>query len=130
VPEPESPPADHALRAYEAFAPFYDRFTKDHANDEWTGMVLAAARTAGLRGKRLLDVACGTGQSFLAMLGRGFEVTACDVSPAMAAIAAAKAGDRAAVSVQDMRRLPRLGEFDLVWALGDALNYLQDRAEL
>ena len=128
--EPESPPADHALRAYEAFAPFYDAFTRNHANDEWTGMVLDAARAAGLRGERLLDVACGTGQSFLAMLERGFTVAACDVSPAMVAIAAAKAGDRATVSVQDMRALPRLGRFDLVWALGDALNYLQDGGEL
>lgn len=126
----ESPPADHARRAYEAFAPFYDTFTANHRNEEWTGMVLDAACAAGLRGERLLDVACGTGQSFLAMLERGFAVTACDVSPAMVAIAAAKAGDHVAVSVHDMRRLPRLGEFDLVWALGDALNYMRDRDEL
>lgn len=98
--------------------------------DEWTAMVLDAARAAGLRGDRLLDVACGTGQSFLAMLERGFRVTACDVSPAMVRIAAAKAGDRATVSVHDMRELPRLGEFDLVWCLGDALNYLRDGREL
>jgi SAM-dependent methyltransferase len=64
------------------------------------------------------------------MLERGFEVTACDVSPAMAAIAARKAGDRARVSVHDMRALPRLGEFDLVWCLGDSLNYMRDSAEL
>ena len=126
----ERPPADHALLAYEALAGSYDRFTRDHDNDGWTGLVLDAARAAGLRGKRLLDIACGTGQSFLAMLERGFEVAACDLSPAMVAIAAAKAGDRASVSVQDMRRLPTLGEFDLVWALGDSLNYLSDGGEL
>jgi SAM-dependent methyltransferase len=124
------PPADHALQAYEVFASFYDSFTAGHRNDEWTAMVLDAARAAGLRGKRLLDVACGTGESFVAMLERGFEVTACDVSPAMAAIAASKAGDRATVSVQDMRELPRLGEFDLVWCLGDSLNYMRDVGEL
>ena len=125
------PPADHALRAYEAFAPFYDTFVAGHRNDEWTAMVLDAARAAGLRGNRLLDVACGTGESFMAMLGRGFEVVACDLSPAMVAIAADKAADRGArVTVQDMRELPRLGEFDLVWCLGDSLNYLRDADEL
>jgi SAM-dependent methyltransferase len=124
------PPADHALQAYDVFASFYDSFTAGHRNDEWTAMVLDAARTAGLNGKRLLDVACGTGESFVAMLERGFEVTACDISPAMAAIAAGKAGDRAAVSVHDMRELPRLGEFDLVWCLGDSLNYMRDAGEL
>jgi SAM-dependent methyltransferase len=124
------PPADHALRAYETFAAFYDTFTAGHRNDEWTAMVLDAARAAGLRGDRLLDVGCGTGESFMAMLERGFRVAACDVSPAMAAVAAAKAGDRASVSVHDMRDLPRLGEFDLVWCLGDSLNYMRDGAEL
>jgi SAM-dependent methyltransferase len=124
------PPADHALLAYEAFAPFYDSFTAGHRNDEWTAMVLDAARAAGLDGHRLLDVACGTGESFMAMLERGFDVCACDVSPAMAAIAAAKAGDRATVCVCDMRELPRLGEFDLVWCLGDSLNYMRDAGEL
>jgi SAM-dependent methyltransferase len=131
VPEPATgPPPDHALHAYEVFASFYDDFVAGHRNDEWTAMVLDAARAAGLRGERLLDVACGTGESFVAMLERGFEVTACDVSPAMVAIAAAKSGDRARVSVRDMRALPRLGEFDLVWCLGDALNYMRDGREL
>jgi SAM-dependent methyltransferase len=124
------PPADHALRAYETFAGFYDSFVAGHRNSEWTAMVLDAARAAGLRGDRLLDVGCGTGESFMAMLDRGFAVAACDVSPAMAARAAAKAGDRAEVSVHDMRALPRLGEFDLVWCLGDSLNYMRDGAEL
>jgi SAM-dependent methyltransferase len=124
------PPPDHALRAYEVFASFYDSFTAGHRNDEWTAMVLDAARAAGLRGDRLLDVGCGTGESFMAMLERGFRVTACDVSPAMAAIAAAKAGERATVSVHDMRELPRLGDFDLVWCLGDSLNYMRDAGEL
>jgi SAM-dependent methyltransferase len=53
-----------------------------------------------------------------------------DSSGVKVEIAAAKARDRAAVSVQDMRELPRLGEFDLVWCLGDALNYMRDAAEL
>ena len=44
-------------------------------------------------GHRLLDVACGTGKSFLPMLERGWEVTACDISPSMLELARAKAGD-------------------------------------
>jgi SAM-dependent methyltransferase len=64
------------------------------------------------------------------MLDRGFDVCACDVSPAMVALASRKAAGRASVSVHDMRELPRLGEFDLVWCLGDALNYMRDAREL
>jgi SAM-dependent methyltransferase len=125
-----APPADHALRAYEVFAAFYDEFTREHDMDGWTGMLEALANDAGLAGTRLLDVACGTGESFMPMLERGYAVCACDVSPAMVERARAKAGGRAAVSVQDMRDMPRLGSFDLVWCLGDALNYLHGTAEL
>jgi SAM-dependent methyltransferase len=64
------------------------------------------------------------------MLERGWEVTACDISAAMVAIARRKVGDRAELSVADMRRLPVFGEFDLVWCLDDAVNYLLSTEEL
>jgi SAM-dependent methyltransferase len=122
--------SDHALRAYERMAPSYDAFTAHHRYDEWTATLEQLAREAGLRGRRLLDVACGTGKSFLPFLERGYEVTACDLSPRMAAIAAGKAAGRARVSVHDMRSLPVLGVFDLVCCLDDAVNYLHEPAEL
>ena len=46
----------------------------------------------GLPGNRVLDAGCGTGKSFLPLLERGFEVTACDQSEAMLDVAASKAG--------------------------------------
>ena len=64
------------------------------------------------------------------MLERGWEVTACDISPAMVELARAKVGDRATLSVADMRELPVFGEFDLVFCLDDAVNYLLDVEEL
>ena len=121
---------DHALRAYEAMAPSYDAFTAHHRYDEWTATLEQLARQAGLQGRRLLDAACGTGKSFLPFLERGYDVTACDLSPRMAAIAADKAAGRAQVSVHDVRSLPVLGEFDLVCFLDDAVNYLHEPAEV
>jgi SAM-dependent methyltransferase len=76
------------------------------------------------------DVACGTGKSFMPFLERGYDVVACDISPEMAAIADRKAAGRARVEVHDMRSLPRLGEFDLVCCLDDAVNHLLDVPEL
>jgi len=121
---------DWAERAYEAIAPVYDDFTAHHDYEVWLGELLPALRRHGLNGRRLLDVGCGTGKSFLPMLERGWEVTACDVSPAMLELARAKVGDAVRLSVADMRRLPTFGEFDLVWALDDAVNYLLSPAEL
>jgi SAM-dependent methyltransferase len=119
-----------AEEAYEAFAPVYDDFTAHHNYELWLGNLLPIARRHGLRGRRLLDVGCGTGKSFLPMLARGWEVTACDISPSMVELARAKADGAVRLSVADMRELPEFGEFDLVWALDDAVNYLLSGEEL
>src|SRR5512143_3404997 len=89
----EPPVADQVARAYDCLAPYYDAFTAGYDYATWTAALEALAAEHGLAGKRLLDVACGTGKSFLPFLGRGYEVTACDISPAMLAIARTKAPD-------------------------------------
>ena len=119
-----------AARAYAVLAPVYDLVTADYAHGPWLAAVERLARRHGLAGRRLLDVACGTGKSFLPMLERGFEVTACDISPEMAAEARDKAGGRAEVHVADMRRLPIFGRFDLITCLDDAVNHLLGPDEL
>jgi SAM-dependent methyltransferase len=124
------PGSQWAEQAYEAIAPVYDDFTAHHDYELWLGHLLPRARRQGLCGHRLLDVGCGTGKSFLPMLERGWEVTACDISPSMLELARAKAGGAARLSVADMRELPVFGEFDLVWALDDAVNYLLSAEEL
>lgn len=119
-----------AEESYEALAAVYDDFTAHHDYELWLGNLLPKLRRHGLSGRRLLDVGCGTGKSFLPMLERGWEVTACDISPSMLELARAKAGAAVRLSVADMRELPAFGEFDLVWCLDDAVNYLLDGEEL
>jgi SAM-dependent methyltransferase len=118
-----------ATEGYERFARFYDAFTSASDYEMWTSHVLGLARQHGLAGTRLLDVACGTGKSFLPLSGRGFEVTACDISPAMLAEAARKAPDVPLVEA-DVRALDTLGRFDLVTCFDDSLNHLLDEEEL
>jgi SAM-dependent methyltransferase len=116
--------------AYEAIAPVYDDFTAHHDYELWLGNLLPELERHGLRRGHLLDVGCGTGKSFIPMLERGWEVTACDISASMVELARAKVGEAAALSVADMRDLPAFGEFELVWALDDAVNYLLSAEEL
>ena len=118
-----------ARAAYDAFAPHYDFFTASHDYEAWTASLAALLPHSAASRRRLLDVACGTGKSFVPMLRRGWSVVGCDASEAMLLEAARKAPGIPLVAC-DMRRLPRLGSFDVVWCLDDALNYLLDPGQL
>jgi SAM-dependent methyltransferase len=120
----------NALAAYEAFAPFYDRFTADHGHESWMADVEALAREHGVPGNRLLDVGCGTGSSFMPMLRRGYRVTACDLSPSMVERARLKLGGLGQVVVADMRSLPWTERFHLATCVDDAMNYLLSLADV
>jgi SAM-dependent methyltransferase len=123
-----------ALEAYERLAPVYDLLTAGYDHPTWLDSLEALALGHGLQGRRLLDVACGTGKSFMPMLARGYEVSACDVSPAMVELARAKVvgtGSRANLFVADMRTLPSLpAPVDLITCLDDAVNYLLSAEDL
>jgi SAM-dependent methyltransferase len=118
-----------AREPYEGFARFYDVFTAASDYESWTAHMLALAERHGWAGRTVLDVACGTGNSLLPFARRGFEVAGCDLSPAMLAEAAGKAPGVPLVEA-DMRRLPSLGEFDLVTCFDDSLNHLLDEGDL
>ncbi|HEV7399799.1 MAG TPA: class I SAM-dependent methyltransferase [Solirubrobacterales bacterium] len=119
-----------AERTYEAMAPVYDDFTAHHDYDGWLADLVKVLEGNGLQGRRLLDVGCGTGKSFMPMLRQGWDVTGCDISAAMLELAREKAGKAVRLEVADMLELPRFGEFDLIWALDDAINYLLGGKEL
>jgi SAM-dependent methyltransferase len=119
-----------ALTAYETFAPFYDRYTADHGHEEWMADVDSILQRHGPPGRRLLDVACGTGKSFLPLLARGYRVTGCDASSAMAARAREKLGAAGEVRVADMRALPWREAFDVATCVDDGMNYLLSLADV
>lgn len=119
-----------ALDAYEGLAAHYDEFTAGYDYETWLTNLEGLALEHGLTGRRLLDVACGTGKSFEPMARRGYRVAACDLSPAMVERARARAPAGTALCVADMRELPLLGEFDLITCLDDSLNYALSREEL
>lgn len=116
--------ADPTRTAYDSFAPFYDLYTHDYAYESWLRNIEAAAMRHGLHGSRVLDICCGTGKSFVPLLARGYDVTACDLSEAMVERAREAAAGAARVLLADARELPVLGRFDLVTCIGDSLNYM------
>src|SRR4051794_1257183 len=105
--------SEAVVDAYEALAPFYDRFTAAFEHEVWLGNIESWARAYGLEGRRLVDIACGTGKSFAPFMARGYAVTACDFSERMVELARLRAGPDARVCVADMRALPWRSSFDL-----------------
>jgi SAM-dependent methyltransferase len=122
--------ADPARGAYDVLAPYYDVLTAGYEYERWLGQIEALALGLGLGGRRVLDLGCGTGKSFMPLLRRGYEIAACDISPAMVERARKRAGRGVDVFVADMRQLPALEPVDLVTCLDDAVNYLLSESEL
>jgi SAM-dependent methyltransferase len=117
--------------AYDRFAPIYDEFNAANDYEMWFGYLLPELEKRGLgEAGRLLDVGCGTGRAFPPMLRRGWEIQACDLSPGMIEEARRKFGDSVPLAVADLTELPTFGEFDLVWALNDVVNYLTEDGQL
>ena len=98
-----------AAEAYDGLAPYYDELTRDHDYEGWTRHLEETAARFGARGRNLLDAACGPGKSFLPFMERGYEVTACDISPEMVALARGKAPG-AELFVADVRTLEPGGQ--------------------
>jgi SAM-dependent methyltransferase len=117
--------------AYDRFAPIYDEFNAANDYEMWFGVLLPELEKRGLGTTgRLLDVGCGTGRAFPPMLRRGWQIQGCDLSPGMIAEAQRKFGDAVPLAVADLTELPTFGEFDLVWALNDVVNYLTEDGQL
>jgi SAM-dependent methyltransferase len=123
-------PPTEAAQVFDDFAAYYDRFTAHHDYELWMDRLEQLALTHGLEGRRLLDVACGTGKSLLPMLARGYQASGCDASARMLARAASKLGDAVPLFEADMRALPPLGQFDLVTCIDEPLNYLLEPDDL
>lgn len=114
---------------YQKFAYLYDTLMEDVPYDGWVEWVTNLTRQYEVNGKKLMDLACGTGELSVRFGKAGFDVTGIDLSEDMLAVAQAKA-DGNGLSIpfyhQDMTELNGVGEFDVIGIFCDSLNYLQE----
>ena len=89
--------------------------------EEWASFILTETTMRGFAGGRILDLACGTGNSAAPMLKRGFETVGVDASKAMLAVARDKFPE-AEWFEGKFTDFSVPGRFSLVQCVFDALN--------
>jgi ubiquinone/menaquinone biosynthesis C-methylase UbiE len=117
---------------YAQLAEYYDRiyWWKNYYRE--VDFLLKVFRRYGVHGKRILEVACGTGNHTKILTSKGYEVTGVDISNDVLRIARRKVRDHATFVQGDMRELDRVigGEFDAVVCLFSAISYNVTMGEL
>ncbi|GAB6256253.1 class I SAM-dependent DNA methyltransferase [Peribacillus sp. N1] len=118
---------------YERFAYVYDELMKDAPYEKWLMILTAKLEQYGIGGRKVLDLACGTGEMTVELAQHGFEVTGVDLSDEMLLVAnekAVKLGLSIPFFQQNMAELEGLGQFDCVTIFCDSLNYLRDEEDI
>ena len=125
---------------YDELAPFYHLLYED-----WEASVRRQAealdtllRASGVpAGARVLDAACGIGTQTIGLVGRGYAVTASDVSPGAVArlrreLAARGLAGRVSAGLGDLRTLAHVpdGAYAAVLACDNAVPHLLTDAEI
>lgn len=119
--------------SYGKFAYLYDDLMSDVPYDQWVELVNKASETYQVPGKRLLDLACGTGSLSIKFAEEGYDVTGIDLSEDMLMVAHSKASDQGyAIQFyqQNMAEFEGLGKYDIIGIFCDSLNYLQTEKEV
>lgn len=118
---------------YAQFAYLYDELMKDVPYEEWVRFLNLQRSRYGVSGKKILDLACGTGELSVRLASEGFTVTGVDLSEDMLAVAQEKAAKKNLplfLIEQDMTQLQGLEQYDIVGIFCDSLNYLQTEQEV
>jgi len=111
---------------YTSFARGYDVVMRDVDFPQWSEHVLRLIDHFEFNGKRLLNVACGTGNMEMTWAAAGYSIASVDRSLEMLEIARIKIPKSAAVELiqSDMTTLDLGEKFDLATCLYDSVNYL------
>ena len=125
------------MKAYEALAAHYDRFTGDVPYDRWADYIESEFARLNISPELVLDLACGTGTLTWKLAERGFEMIGVDRSAEMLAQAQSKdwtdpenPGIRPLFLCQKAEKLDLYGTIGACVCCLDSLNYLTDPKKL
>ncbi len=122
------------MKPFTHLASFYDLFMEHVDYERWAGYVESILRRYGVRGRKILGLACGTGSLALILSGRGYKVVGVDTSWEMVKEGRRKAqegGGKVEFIQGDMRDFQWKGSpFDIILCLYDSLNYILNLREV
>lgn len=118
---------------FSEFAQVYDAFMHYIDYPGWVRYICEILDLYNIKGKKLLDLACGTGTCAILFAKRGFDVIGIDSSSQMLEQAIKKIeteGLNIKLLLQDMRNFKLAGPVNIVTCLYDSLNYLLKAGDL
>lgn len=112
---------------YTNYAKYYDIIynNKDYSSE--VDFILSNTKT--IKGKKLLELACGTGSHTKEFVKRGFNVLGVDINEEMLTIAKEK-NPGTKYQVGDFRNIELEGTFDLITLLFTSINYCTDISQV
>ena len=114
---------------FKKFAKYYDKIYADKDYEHEAKIIKWAVKKHKIsKGKKLLDVACGTG-SHAARLKNKFTITGLDINPEMLKLARRKVS-RVKFIKGDMKTLALQDKFDVITCLFTSMTYNQNYEEL
>lgn len=122
------------MESYNGLAQIYDN-TIDMDYEKWTKFVFEYFKNKGieLKGKKLLELACGTGNMTLRLKSQGIDITAIDLSDEMLYAAQQKALKKRCKILfvnQNIIDFNINKKFDLVFSFCDGYNYITEETDL
>ena len=109
--------------AYTILARSYDRLTADVDYGKWADYIERHFRKLKRPVRSVVELGCGTGSLTRLLAGRGYRMTAVDLSPDMLAVADQKCEGLGVLFLcQDMSRLTLLERADAVVSCLDSVN--------
>lgn len=117
------------MSAYESLAVSYDRLTNDVDYEAAVGFARSLWENAGLKPRRIADLACGTGSASRIFAKMGYQVIGVDMSADMLTVAWDKCADLPNPPLFVQQRLERLHldrAVDVAFCGLDSLDYITE----
>lgn len=122
------------MMIYQNFAFIYDQFMENVQYQDWADFVEEVLNSNEIKGDKILELACGTGNVTGLLRKKGYDMTGIDISEDMLTIAQEKSYEnnlKIKYLKQDMRTLNlNKSKYDAVVSFCDGINYIIEEEDL